>query len=310
MNHFIVRNILVFFALPLFWGSTFLGTKICLKDLTPLWMGTFRYALSATIFLAIILLEKRGDIGSVKDEITKEWKLYMGAGVAGLFLATFFQNIGLLYTTATVSSLISALEPVMVVVLAVIILKERLKPMAAVGALIAFAGALVVISGGDFRCLLAFGGDVKGNLMILISMISYGLYTIFSKLLVKKTSSLNATAFSGLYAVAFLFFGAMIMEGIPALRAVSLNTWLAVIYMAVFPTCISLFLYNRLLEKVAASKMSVILFLMPVYGLLLGALILNDPLTPAALIGSAFTLLGVFLIEYDPLKFLAKEKAV
>lgn len=309
MNSFIVRNIMMFVVLPLFWGSTFLGTKICLDDLTPLWMGTFRYALSTSIFLAFVFGKTRGNLRNIRNEITGEWKLYMGAGVAGLFLATFFQNIGLLYTTATVSSLISALEPVMVVVLAVIILKERLRPMSALGALIAFVGALIVISGGDLGELLSLRDGVKGNLMLLISMVSYGFYTIFSKSLVKKTSSLNATAFSGLYAVVFLFFSALFMEGVPSPRAISLNTWMAVIYMAVFPTCVSLFLYNRLLERVEASRMSVILFLMPIYGLLLGALILKDPLTPASVIGSVFTLFGVFLIEYNPLRFLVKEKS-
>lgn len=300
MKRSILHQFLILVVLPLCWGSTFLATKLCLQDLPPTWLGAIRYTLSSLIFLCIWLRNRPA--GKPGTDLKKYWHLFLAVGLIGTFAAAFFQNIGLRYTTASTSSLINTLEPVLVALMSVLFLKERLSSGGMVGLVIAFAGGFVIITNGNPATLLHLNGTVIGNLLILISIVSYACYTIFTKLLVGKTDPINAVTFSSIIGTAFLFIAATAMEPFPNLAEVSSVTWLGVVYLAVFPTCIALLLFNQLLTQVEASRTSIVLFLIPVYGLFLGVVLLGDPLTLPMILGGILTVAGVWLIEYSPVK--------
>lgn len=295
---------LIFVVLPLCWGSAFLATKLCLVDLSPIWLGAIRHTLSSTIFLTVLL--SKGGVKSSLREFKSHWLLFFSVGIVGTFLAAFFQNMGLRFTTASVSSLINTLEPVLVAMMSVIILRESLSRAGIIGLIIAFVGGCIVITNGNPSTLFQLDGQVKGNLLILLLVISNSLYTILTKVLVGKTKPLYAVTFSGLIGTLALVISALVLEDFPTLSHVSPTTWLWVIYLAVFPTCFSLFLYNKLLTKIPASRVSVILFLIPLYGVLLGILFLGEPLSKAMIYGGFLTLVGVWLVEYRPAKVRQK----
>ena len=290
------QQLMLFVVLPFFWGTTFLATKICLADLPPIWLGAIRYTLSSAIFLVLLLRNDR-TLRPWRDVKKYLW-VFLAVGIVGTFSAAFFQNIGLRFTTASMSSLINTLEPVMVAIMSILLLKEKLAAPGIVGLGIALFGGFIIITNGNPASLLHLDGTVKGNLLILVSIFSYACYTIFSKLLVMRTDPISAVTFSSIIGTLALFVSAFAMEPFPNLGQVSTTTWLAIVYLAVFPTCLSLLLYNKLLTQVEASKTTVILFLIPVYGLLLGVLLLGDPLTLPMLLGGLLTIFGVWLIEY------------
>ncbi len=300
MKRSLKDRILLLIVLPLFWGSTFLATKICLVDLSPVWMGAIRYSISSIIFLSI--LWRRFSIKDSIKELRSHWPLFAAVGIVGTFFAAFFQNLGLQYTTASVSSLINTLEPVLVAVMSVAFLKERLSRVGIGGLITAFLGGFIIITNGNLANIVHLDGTIKGNLLILLSIVSYACYTIFTKMLVGRTDPLFAVTFSTIIGTLALIISALVMEEFPTLIQVSIRTWSAVVYLAVFPTCLSLFLFNRLLTEVNASKVSIILFLIPLYGLLLGVFLLGEPLSAAMVCGGFLTMIGVWLIEYGPLK--------
>lgn len=300
MKKTMLHQFLILVVLPLFWGSTFLATKVCLTDLPPTWLGAFRYSLSSLIFLGMLM--KSQQLKKPLADLKQFWPLFFAVGLVGTFFAAFFQNIGLRFTTASTSSLINTLEPVLVAMMSVVFLKEKLSFGGIAGLVTAFAGGFVIITNGNPASLLHLDGTVKGNLLILISIVSYACYTIFTKLLVGKTEPIVAVTFSSMIGTVFLFIAALAIEPLPVLHEVSLMTWASVVYLAVFPTCISLLLFNQLLTQVEASRTSIVLFLIPVYGLLLGMLFLGDPLTWPMVLGGLLTIVGVWFIEYSPVK--------
>lgn len=259
-------------------------------------MGTLRYFLASLLFISLLL--KKKDIPEWKPDLSRNWALYLGAGGLGLFGATFCQNIGQLYTTTAAASLISTLEPVMVVVLSVIVLKERLSTSMLTGIIIALAGVLLIVSNGDLDIFSKMEiAELKGNILLALSMAFYGFYTVFSKLLVAKSEPMRAVAFASIAGTVFLLISALSMESLPDFAAYSLKTYLALFYMAFFPTCLALFLCNKLLVEVDASKISIILFLMPIYGVLLGIIFLGESISGIAIAGGCITLLGTYLME-------------
>lgn len=296
MNKKLYNYTLLYFVIPLLWGSTFLGTKICIEQMGPLWMGTLRYFL-ASLFFTAVLLRKR-DISEWKPDISMNWALYLGAGGLGVFSATFCQNIGQLYTTAAAASLISTLEPVMVIVLSVIILKERLSVPMLIGILISLAGVLLIVSNGDLSIFSKMEiSELKGNVLLSLSMLFYGFYTVFSKTIVSRSEPLRAVTIACITGTVFLLASALSMEKMPDFGAYSAKTYAALFYMAFFPTCLALFLCNKLLVEIEASKMSIVLFLMPIYGVILGIIFLGESVSGIAIGGGCITLLGTYLME-------------
>lgn len=300
MKKTLLHQFLILVVLPLFWGSTFLATKICLDDLPPIWLGAIRYLISSLIFLA--MLWKADRTKKPLQDLRAHWPLFLAVGLVGTFSAAFFQNIGLRYTTASTSSLINTLEPVLVALMSVLFLKERLSRGGIFGLVIAFVGGFIIITNGNPATLLHLDGTVMGNLLILISIVSYACYTIFTKMLVGRTLPIYAVTFSSIIGTIFLFISAIGLETFPDLTQVPIRIWFAIVYLAVFPTCIALFLFNQLLTQVEATKTSVILFLIPVYGLLLGTVLLGEDLTSAMIFGGLLTIFGVWLIEYSPIR--------
>lgn len=308
MRKKIINRLLILVVLPLCWGSTFLATKVCLRELPPIWMGAMRYLISSIIFLSFVIYQ--GSLKKSLHDLKSKWYLFFGVGLVGTFFAAFFQNLGLQFTTASVSSLMNTLEPVLVAILSFIILKERLPLIGVIGILIAFSGGFILITNGNPMSLLELDGTVQGNLLVFLSIISYAFYTIFTKLLVKDTDPLTAVTFSTIIGTVFLLISALIMEDFPQVNMVSNQTWLGVVYLAVFPTCISLFLFNELLSRVDASRTTIILFLIPVYGLLLGMVLLGEKLSGPMIFGGLLSILGVWLIEYRPIKLGKKVQKV
>ncbi len=282
-------------VLPLVWGSTFLGTKICLREFPPLWMAALRYALTSLICLPLWwrLVEL-----PQKRRVLRSARLYLMVTLSGVFFAALFQNIGLQYTTATVAALISILEPVLVAVFCVVFLRERLKCRAVCGLALALLGGWVLATNGQLPSKELLDGGVKGNLFVVLSLVSYAAYTIFSKRLLESDSPLSAVTISSFLGMIMLALVAWIFEPMPAWSRISSGAWLALIYMGVFPTALAYGLYNWLLQRVAASRMTVVLFLIPIYGAILGVLILKEPLSAATGWGALLTFIGVGIFEY------------
>ncbi len=288
-------HLLIWLALPLVWGSTFAGTKLCLRGLTPLWMAALRYAIATLLCLP---LWWRLTDRPRKRDAWRQRRLILLASVSGVFLAALFQNVGLQYTTATAAALLSPLEPVFMATLCVLVLRERLAPGAVAGLLLAAVGGWILATNGGRPSAALLDGTLWGNGLIVLSMLSYAAYTIVSKRLLDKVSPLSAVALSSALGLVLLTLAALACEPLPDWRRIGADTWGALLYMGMAPTALAYGLYNWLLRRVPASRMTVVLFLIPVYGALLGVLILREPLHAAAGVGAGLTFLGIGLFEW------------
>ena len=139
------QTLLTYLALimaVLFWGSSFVATKIALQSFPPFCLIFFRF-FAASIFFTFLLM--RTGIPRLT------WK----TGRSLLLLALFqpvlyfsFETIGLQYTSATKASLIIATIPIVVLLLSIIILKERLRLINIIGIIVSLFGVTLLVFGG------------------------------------------------------------------------------------------------------------------------------------------------------------------
>lgn len=111
----------------------------------------------------------------------------------GIFGFNLLQYLVLKYTTAINGSLINAATPIMTVVLSSLLIKEKMGPVQLAGILISFFGVGWVITGGSWEVLAKLKFNV-GDLMVLVAVLGWSVYSIFGKKPTLQFSSVTVTA--------------------------------------------------------------------------------------------------------------------
>jgi drug/metabolite transporter (DMT)-like permease len=229
----------------------------------------------------------------------KNLKHLLGLGLTGVFGYGVFFLVGMAFTTAAQGSIIAGFNPVTVSLFAHIIHKERLKQSWQYsGFVISFVGIFFVIG---VQSLLEFSLEyLLGNLIILCAMVMWGLYSSVGKAAMKVMSSLEATA-GGVFVGAILFGIGAIAEGFWTLDVLMLTEfWFHVTYLGLAVTFLGFMFYFHGINKHGATRAAVFINLVPVFGTLLSAIFLLEPIYWTFVVGLILVITGVSMINYGP----------
>ncbi|WP_319522532.1 DMT family transporter [uncultured Desulfosarcina sp.] len=275
-------------ATMVFWGLSFVATKVALESVPTFTLVFIRFSLAALFFLFI----RRG----------RKWPAFHGKDrLKMVLLALFepglyfiFETIGLQHTTAPKTALIIATVPLVVLLLSTVMLGERTNRIVAIGIGLSFCGiALLVVGDPEFG--LTLEGSLLGDLLIGGAVVSAALYMVFARDLGRSYSSLEITFVQIVYGAAFysLFF----LWELPSIEwtTITLKSALAVGYLTVFATVGAFLCYNFALSQVPASKAAVFVNGIPVVTAIGAWLLLDERLTAIQAGGGALVLAAVFL---------------
>ena len=275
-------------VLILIWGTTWAAIRIGLRGLPPFTGIALRFGLAALVlFVAARLVGAR----PTWDRRAK----VLGAVNAAL---AFSLSYGVVYwaeqwVPSGLASVLFSTFPLMVAVLAHFALPgERIQPASAAGILVGFSGVLVIFS----EDLAALGGQdtVRASVVFLLSPLAAAVANVVVKRWGKGVHPLSLTAPP--MAATALFMGAMaaIFEKGRDLSFDATSVG-ALLYLAVAGTAITFFLYFWLLDRLPATRLSLITYGIPVVAVTVGTLGLGEPFTGRMLFGSVLVLLGVSL---------------
>lgn len=263
------------------WGVAFVGIKEVLASGPPLTLAGARFVLGG---LLIAPLAVRRRAGRARTPAWPEMLLVGLLQTTGLYGLGF---LGVQRTTAGAAALLLNVNPVMVALLAVPLLGERLRPKAVAGIGLALAGvALVSVSG-------ALGSPV-GVALLLAGALSWA----SSSIAIKRLGPVDLVRLS---------CGQMILGGLPLLAAGILAeaelprptpesaAWFA--FLVGPATAMNFLLWFRLLDRYSAPAMTTWLFLIPVFGVAAGAVLLGEPVGPRLLAGGALVVAGILLTQ-------------
>jgi drug/metabolite transporter (DMT)-like permease len=224
-------------------------------------------------------------------------------GATGIFLYSYCFLYGLQHISAGRGALVVALNPIMVSVIGCIFFKESINAKKILGISIAMIGSLFVISNGHISSLFQSSLGI-GELFILGCAVSWTCYTFIGKHISKTLSPLLTNFYSCF--VGYILLGFAVLETvfrdkqnlnttILHLQNYSLQAWICIAYLGIFGTAISYIWFTDGLKHIGASKASAFLNLVPIFGVLFGALILHERLSIAVIIGGVLIITGVIL---------------
>jgi len=282
-------------AAVLFWGLSFVATKVALETFPVFTLIFARFGLGSCLFL--ILLAFRGFPNfSRKDHL----RLVLTALFEpGLYFV--FETIGLQHTTAPEAALIIATVPIVVLVLAVLILGERTKPVSLVGMATSLLGIGVLVL-GERQFSWAMGGRLLGDLLVFGAVISAAFYIVWARGLGKKYSAFEITSMQIIYG-ALLYVPAFLWE-LPDVQwsAISSRSLGALGFLTLFATVGAFLCYNYALTKVPATRASVFINGIPVVTALAAWPLLGETLGLMQAFGGVLVLFGVCLANLPGLR--------
>lgn len=283
------RSVLTYLALAgavLFWGLSFVGTKIALETLPPFTLIFGRFSLASIFFL--ILLRR---LGFPRFNRRDHVKVFLTALFEpGLYFV--FETIGLQHTSAAKTALIIATIPLAVAVLSRTILGERTTWVSIVGIFVSLVGIAILIT-GDPSFEWDLSGPLFGDLMVVGAVISAALYMIIARHLGERHTALEITTLQ-IFWGALMFAPGFLWE-LPGIEwsAVSWASLASLIYLTLFATITAFICYNYALTQAPASRAAIFINCIPVVTAFGAWIILGEFLTPVQMAGGLLVIFAV-----------------
>jgi drug/metabolite transporter (DMT)-like permease len=254
-------------------------------DIGPLTLAASRFLIASLIFA--LLLRRRP---AEERRLGQDRWLLLGMALSGVALFAPALYLGLRFTTTVNATLINGFGPLITGLLATQLIHEPMSRRQVTGAIAGLAGIVVLLSGGS----LAFwqGAHLNiGDLITLVAVALWGLYSVLGRRVMRHRSALSATAFS-----AFLGLPLLILAAVWELQQIPVHLrpelFLAILYIGIAPTVIGFLAWNAGIRRLGASGAMVFYNTLPLYGALLGTLFLGESLGPNYLVSGALIIGG------------------
>lgn len=220
-------------------------------------------------------------------------------GLFGVIGAQYLVGISLEYTSPIYFSLMSAMSPAIVMLLAALFLKEPVTVHKAVGVLIGIFGAIILIFNSS-----SIGGynNLLGIIIALISVASYALYLIIIRSVTTKYSPLTQMKWTYLSACLFLLPIAELSGHEPIIPSFSLTMIVGLSFIIIFATVISFMLVPYGLRVLRPTTVSVYINLQPVVSSFVAIILGQDIFTWDKPIAGLLVMMGAYIVTTSPAK--------
>jgi drug/metabolite transporter (DMT)-like permease len=281
-----------------------LGLTVLVWGAAPAFIRSFSLAAGAADALVIrsaavaicclCMLPFFGGFGIARKDIPRLCLI----SLIGMFGYSSGSIFGFAYVTSAIGGIVISTQPLLIAVLASIIGAERLTLATVAGLIVSFAGSLYLFS-GDVQIGLSHSSMVTGGLLIFMSGAFWAVYVIYSRSLIQAYGTVKISLLS------------LALAALPALFFISPGTWttitsldqeaiLTLCYLTLIGTLVTLGTWNYAVGQLRPSAVGASLYLIPVFAIMAGALLLDEVITLTTLIAGGIILLGVAIAQFAP----------
>ena len=271
------------------WGTMGLFTR----TLTSLGFETFQLVLTRASLTAVslIIYLSAFDRDKLKIKLKDLW-IFLSAAIISVVLFQYCYTSAIKAGSMSIAATLLYTSPIFVTIISAIIFKEKITPIKIIALAMAFAGC-VLVSG------LADSGDTispKALFLGISSGLTYGLYSIFTKIGIKKYSPLTFTAYTFLFATLIL----IPLSDIRSMSLITASKSTNIIMLILFGLVTSVIPYTCFtcgLKYIEASKANITATIEPVVATLIGTLVFKEQLSTVSAIGIAAVILSAIILN-------------
>jgi drug/metabolite transporter (DMT)-like permease len=280
----------LFLALGFMWGSSYLFIKVAIDSFETFTLIALRLLVGAA-FLWLVLRARR-------TPLPRSRRIY------GHLVVMAVVNIAIPFGLITwaeqsvdsaLAAILNSTVPLMVIVIAPMFLPdEPIRVNGVVGLAIGFAGIVLLVSPG----LVSATGDLVGSIALLGSSLSYAAGNVYNRRNVRGLPPLIPAVFQVTFALLIVGVLALVLERPwETARQPDLAGWFSVIWLGILGSGLAYLVYFRLLGSWGATRTALVAYLLPVVGIVLGFLVLGEPVDATLLLGTGLVIGGVALVN-------------
>jgi drug/metabolite transporter (DMT)-like permease len=271
------------------WGTTFISTKVLLKDFAPIEILVFRFIIG---YITLLLIYPH----SVKTLNLKQELLFIGAGLCGVTLYFLLENIALTYTLATNVGVIISIAPFFTAVFAYMFLDSE-KPTKCffIGLIVAVIGIIFIQLNGDF----VFKLNPLGDILAILAAIVWAVYSIIMKKIGQfQYNTIGCTRKVFFYGLLFMIPAAFMFDFKLQLdRFAKLSNLMNILYLGFGASALCFVTWNWSVKVLGVVKTSIYIYMVPIITAVASAVILQECINGFSIIGIVLTLLGLFISD-------------
>lgn len=302
----IVKKSIVYYYLfavlaMLFWGLTFVWSKIALDFYEPVTLIFLRLVISASLLGLVIKI-----FGSFQKIERADRKWFMLLALAEPFFYFLGENYGLKFVSSTISSVIIATIPLFSPFVAFLFTRERTGIFSWLGILVSFLGIIIMIVNPD----LSLNAELKGIAFLFLAVGSALLYSAYVRKLTGKYNALNIIVRQNLLGALYfmpLFFIFEFQSFITIQPTRELV--LAVLQLAVFGSCIAFIFFTMAIAKLGMVKANIFTNLIPVFTAVFSYFVLYEVFNIQKITGIVLVLLGIVVSQMREIRQLVRRKS-
>jgi drug/metabolite transporter (DMT)-like permease len=253
------------------WATNAVLGRWLRADVGPLTLTALRFTVATAFFSIMLQRRPPYERRYGKD---KWWILAMG--LAGVVCFSPLLYLGLRYSTAVNCSLIQGFSPLITALIAGLIIQEPVSRRQMVGAVLGLIGVMGLISGGSLTFLLHLHFN-PGDLILLAAAVVWAFYSVFGRRVMRHRSPVAAVALSSFLGLPLLAAAAVFELAYIPLN-LRMETIAAIVHICIVPTIAGYWSWNRAVQALGAGGAMVFYNTLPLYGAVLGSVLLGEPL--------------------------------
>jgi len=292
----------VFILLGAIWSSSFMWIKIAVAEIGPMTLVAFRVLFGLLFGIAVILIQR-----VALPRSAKEWSPLLILGITNVAVPFFLISWGEQSIDSAVAAILDATVPLFTILIAHYLLHDdKMTVPKVLGLLMGFAGVVILMS----KDIGASLGSVLGQLAVVLASAFYAGSAVYARKTTENTSGIMRSAGPLVSATALMWLAAFLVESpveVPQLRI----TWIALLFLGIFGSGVAFVLAYYLIHEIGPTRTSMVTYLFPLGGVILGVAFLNETLSWQLVAGAVLIILSLVVanIQTEKQELNTKEQA-
>ena len=282
----------VFILLGAIWSSSFMWIKIAVQEISPITLVAFRVLFGLLFGIAVIFIQR-----VQLPRTFKAWFPLLLVGLTNVAIPFFLISWGELSIDSAVASILDATVPLFTIVLAHYLLRDDKMTLPKVmGLLIGFAGIIVLMSKDIVG---ASTSSLLGQAAVIIASVFYAGSAIYVRKTTEDTPGILRSAIPLMSASATMWLGAFLFES-PVKIPQSGITWVALLFLGIIGSGLAFVLLYYLIHEIGPTRTTMVTYLFPLGGVILGVTFLHEQLTWQLVTGAALIIASLGIANWEP----------
>jgi drug/metabolite transporter (DMT)-like permease len=283
-----IKGYLALVAVTIFWGSSFVSSKLVLETMPPMLLAFFRYLFAfITLFIFFIIFEKDKKLNK------QDYKhLVLSSGI-GIFIYFIGEYNALNYISASTASIIVSLLPMFMLVTNFFVFKDKITLFKVGVILLTLVGVVMVVQ-ADFRAM--FNESLIGYSLMVMGVAAWVVYSLSTVKMRKNNSNIKVITYQSGFAL--ILFTPFAVSNLNIVTQLDFNLWTNIIYLGVFASGLAFYLYVYSLKVLGTLPVSIFGNTVPVVTVITGFIFLQETLTLIQLLGGSIIVITLLVYAY------------